>query len=161
VTSSPDRLQEVIDLLRTKTAHDFRLYKKGTLERRIERRMALSGIAINDMERYLALLRGNPGELSLLAKDLLINVTRFFRDPAVFDFLAKQIIPDLIRGRESDQPIRIWIAGCSTGEETYSLAMIFREVLAIEKSDIKLQSSRPTSIPMPSPARATASIRKP
>jgi two-component system, chemotaxis family, CheB/CheR fusion protein len=137
--SSPDRLQEIIDLLRTKTAHDFRLYKKGTLQRRIERRMALSTIAADDMDRYLEFLRGNAGELNLLAKDLLINVTSFFRDPAVFDFLAKQIIPDLVRGRDSEEPIRIWIAGCSTGEETFSLAMLFREAITAEKSEVKLQ----------------------
>jgi two-component system CheB/CheR fusion protein len=137
--SSPDRLQEIIDLLRTKTAHDFRLYKKGTLQRRIERRMGLSAIPTDDMDRYVEFLRGNAGELNLLAKDLLINVTSFFRDPAVFDFLAKQIIPGMVRGRDSEQPIRIWIAGCSTGEETYSLAMLFREAITAEKSEVKLQ----------------------
>jgi two-component system CheB/CheR fusion protein len=137
--SSPDILQQIIDLLHTKTAHDFRLYKKGTLQRRIERRMALSAIKIDNMEAYLALLRGNANELNLLAKDLLINVTSFFRDPTVFDFLAKEIIPDLIRGRGSEQPIRIWVAGCSTGEETYSLAMLFREAITAAKSDVKLQ----------------------
>ncbi len=137
--ASPDRLQEIIGLLRTKTAHDFRLYKKGTLERRIERRMALSGIGTGDMTAYLALLRRNPVELNLLAKDLLINVTSFFRDPKVFDFLATRIIPELIHGRGNDQPLRVWIAGCSTGEETYSLAMLFREAIEAANGNIKLQ----------------------
>jgi two-component system CheB/CheR fusion protein len=137
--ASQDCLQQIIDLLRTKTAHDFRLYKKGTLQRRIERRMTLSAIETEDMEAYLALLRRDASELNLLAKDLLINVTSFFRDPKVFDFLAKQIIPELIRGRGNDQPLRIWVAGCSTGEETYSLAMLFREAIAAENSNIKLQ----------------------
>jgi two-component system CheB/CheR fusion protein len=137
--SSADGLQEIIDLLRTKTAHDFRLYKKGTLQRRIERRMGLSAIPTHDMDRYLELLRGDAEELNLLAKDLLINVTSFFRDPTVFDYLAKQIIPGLVRGRDREQPIRVWIAGCSTGEETYSLAMLFREAIAAEKSEVKLQ----------------------
>jgi two-component system CheB/CheR fusion protein len=137
--SSPDVLQQIIDLLRTKTTHDFRLYKKGTLQRRIDRRMALSAIKIDDMEAYLALLNTNATELNLLAKDLLINVTSFFRDPTVFDFLAKEVIPELIRGRGSEQPIRIWVAGCSTGEETYSLAMLFREAITAAKSDVKLQ----------------------
>jgi two-component system CheB/CheR fusion protein len=137
--SSPDILQQIIDLLHTKTAHDFRLYKKGTLQRRIERRMALSAIKIDNMEAYMALLRSNANELNLLAKDLLINVTSFFRDPTVFDFLAKEIVPDLIRGRGSEQPIRIWVAGCSTGEETYSLAMLFREAITAAKSYVKLQ----------------------
>ena len=84
-------------------------------------------------------LRSDANELDLLAKDLLINVTSFFRDPKVFDFLAEKIVPDLVRSQPPDHPIRIWIAGCSTGEETYSLAMLFREEIAAAKRNIKLQ----------------------
>ncbi len=132
-------LPKIIDLLRTKTAHDFTLYKPGTLQRRIERRMAMAAIETDDMDRYLGLLRSDTDELNLLAKDLLINVTSFFRDPKVFDFLATKIIPELVRSQPQDQPIRIWIAGCSTGEETYSLAMVFREQIAAAQRNIKLQ----------------------
>ncbi|MDB5397265.1 MAG: chemotaxis protein CheB [Rhodospirillales bacterium] len=132
-------LTEIIALLRTKTAHDFTLYKPGTLQRRIERRMAMAAIAIDCMDRYLEILRNDTGELELLAKDLLINVTSFFRDPKVFDFLAEKVIPDLLRNRTEDQPLRIWIAGCSTGEETYSLTMLFREAIIEAKSNVKLQ----------------------
>ncbi len=156
-----DRLQDIIDLLRTKTAHDFRLYKKGTLLRRIERRMALSAIAVEDTDRYLSLLRSDPSELGLLAKDLLINVTSFFRDPTVFDFLAKEIVPDLVRGRTSDQPLRVWIAGCSTGEETYSLVMLLREAIAAEKSNIKLQIFASDVDADASPPRGKVSIPTP
>jgi len=106
-------LQEIIDLLRAKTAHDFRLYKPGTLQRRIGLRMALAGVAT--MDRYIGILRSDTGELDLLAKDLLINVTSFFRDPHVFDVLAEKVVPYLVRSHPSDQPIRIWVAGCSTG----------------------------------------------
>ena len=130
---------EIIDLLRTKTAHDFTLYKPGTLQRRIERRMAMAAIEKDSIDRYLEILRKDTGELDLLAKDLLINVTSFFRDPKVFELLAEKIIPDLIRGRTSDRPLRIWIAGCSTGEETYSLAMLFREQITAVKGNVKLQ----------------------
>jgi two-component system CheB/CheR fusion protein len=139
----PDRAQRwlatVIDLLRTKTTHDFRHYKPGTLERRIERRMAMAAVETDDMERYLEILRGDSHELDLLAKDLLINVTSFFRDPKVFDFLAEKIVPDLVSNQAPDVPLRIWVAGCSTGEETYSLAMLFREQITAAKSDVKLQ----------------------
>ncbi len=79
--TTQDRLPEIIDLLRTKAAHDFRLYKPGTLQRRIERRMVMAGIETGDMGRYLDVLRNDSSELHLLAKDLLINVTGFFRDP--------------------------------------------------------------------------------
>ena len=136
---SADWLPEIIELLRKKTSHDFRLYKEGTLRRRIERRMAIASIESDDMERYLDVLKGDDKELERLATDLLINVTSFFRDPGVFDVLSKQIIPDLIRGHSIDQPLRIWIAGCSTGEETYSLAMLFREEITAAKREIKLQ----------------------
>jgi two-component system CheB/CheR fusion protein len=134
-----DWLPEIIDRLRTKTAHDFRLYKPGTLRRRIERRMAMASIETDDMDRYLDVLRSDTSELDLLAQDLLINVTSFFRDPKVFDFLAEKIIPDLVRTQAPDRPLRIWIAGCSTGEETYSLAMLFREQITAAKRNIKLQ----------------------
>ncbi len=135
----PDWLPRIVDVLRANTPHDFRLYKQGTLRRRIERRMGLQGIANNDAERYLDILRRDAGELDLLAKDLLINVTSFFRDAAVFELLAKTIVPDLVRNQPPDQPLRIWVAGCSTGEEAYSLAMLFREEITAAKRNLKLQ----------------------
>jgi two-component system CheB/CheR fusion protein len=134
-----DWLPEIVEILRTRTAHDFSLYKHGTLQRRIERRMAMAAIETDDMNRYLDVLRSDTGELDLLAKDLLINVTSFFRDTQVFDLLAEKIVPDLVRNHSPDQPLRIWIAGCSTGEETYSLAMLFREEIAAAKRNIRLQ----------------------
>jgi two-component system CheB/CheR fusion protein len=134
-----DWLPKVIEILRTKTAHDFTQYKRGTLQRRVERRMALAAIETEDMDRYLDVLKSDAGELELLAKDLLINVTGFFRDRNVFDLLAAKIVPDLVNGQALDQPLRIWIAGCSTGEETYSIAMLFREAIATAKRNVKLQ----------------------
>lgn len=136
---APDWLPEIVDLLRKKTAHDFRLYKEGTLRRRIERRMAMASIETDDMERYLDALRSDEKELDRLASDLLINVTSFFRDPGVFDVLAKTVVADLVNNHSIDQPLRLWIAGCSTGEETYSLAMLFREEITAAKREIKLQ----------------------
>ncbi len=133
----PDLFAEIVDLLRRKTAHDFALYKPGTLLRRIERRMTLAGA--DDSARYLDMLRQNPAELELLAKELLINVTSFFRDPKAFELLAEEVIPDLVRRHPADRPLRTWVAGCSTGEETYSLAMLFLEEIAAAKRNIKLQ----------------------
>lgn len=132
-------VSQILDLLRTRTAHDFRLYKAGTLQRRIERRMAMAAIEPDGVERYLDLLSNNAGELDLLAKDLLINVTSFFRDRQVFDFLANKTIPNLVRNHPPDRPLRIWIAGCSSGEETYSLAMLFREEITAAARHLKLQ----------------------
>jgi two-component system, chemotaxis family, CheB/CheR fusion protein len=130
-------LPEIIALLRASTSHDFTLYKTGTLQRRIERRMGLA--AHDTMVSYLEKLRSDPAEIDLLVKDLLINVTSFFRDPPVFEMLATKIVPDMVRDHPTDRPLRIWIAGCSTGEEAYSLAMLFREVIIASKRDIKLQ----------------------
>jgi two-component system, chemotaxis family, CheB/CheR fusion protein len=135
----PDGFAQIIELLRTKTAHNFTLYKPGTLKRRIERRMGLLSIEATDTARYHDLLTNDDAELGLLAKDLLINVTNFFRDPKVFAFLADHTLPDLIKAHPADQPIRIWIAGCSTGEEAYSVAMLFREAITVAKRNIQLQ----------------------
>jgi two-component system CheB/CheR fusion protein len=134
-----NRLADILDLLRERAKHDFRLYKPGTLERRIERRMAMVAIEARDIDRYVELLRNNQAELALLARDLLINVTSFFRDPKVFALLERDIIPGLVSGRAAGDALRIWIAGCSTGQETYSLAMLFSERMAAEKNEAKLQ----------------------
>jgi len=134
---APDWLAPAIDLLRTRTAHNFSLYKPSTLRRRIERRMAMA--AIIEPKQYLGVLRQDAVELELLAKDLLINVTSFFRDPKAFELLAEQIVPDLVRRHEKDRPLRIWVAGCSTGEETYSMVMLFLEEIAATKPAVTLQ----------------------
>ncbi len=132
-----DLLPEIVTLLRTKTVHDFSLYKHGTLERRVERRMAMAGVP--SATGYLALLRRDGQELDELSRDLLINVTTFFRDPAVFEYLAKNAIPGLLRDHPPERPLRIWVAGCSSGEEAYSVAILFREQIIVSKRDIKLQ----------------------
>ena len=132
-------LHAIIDLLRTRTSHDFTLYKHGTLKRRIERRMSMATGFVRDMAGYMTSLKTDPAELELLAKDILINVTKFFRDANVFDYLAQTIVPMLVRNHIDGQPLRIWIAGCSTGEEAYSLAMLLHEEITASKCNIKLQ----------------------
>lgn len=132
-------LLDIINVLRAKTAHDFTSYKPGTLQRRVERRMGMKGLSPNAMDQYLALIDEEKGERDDLAKDLLINVTSFFRDRAVFETLGNTVIPDLVKAHSPDQPLRIWIAGCSSGEEAYSIAILFREALSASNSPIKLQ----------------------
>jgi len=138
---APDNVQEafagIIDLLAAKTSHDFSLYKRGTLQRRIERRMAMAGL--DDSAAYLQVLRKDARERELLAKDLLINVTHFFRDPAAFDELGDKIISELVQRQPLDRPLRIWVPGCSTGEEAYSITMLFLEQIAAAKRNVKLQ----------------------
>lgn len=134
-----DWLPEIIDQLRTRTAHDFSPYKRGTLQRQILRRMGISSMDEAAMAVYLEHLRTDPDEAHLLAKELLINVTNFFRDRKAFEFLAERIAPDLIARRQADNVLRAWIAGCSTGEEAYSLAMIFLEQIPGDNAGFKLQ----------------------
>jgi len=131
------QLAAIVELLRSRTPHDFTLYKEGTLLRRIERRMAVTGIA--DWAAYLEALGGNAGEIDLLARDLLINVTHFFRDPQAFETLAEAVVAGLVRDPPPDRPLRVWVPGCSTGEEAYSLAMLFLEAAAEAKRPVKLQ----------------------
>jgi chemotaxis methyl-accepting protein methylase len=120
-------LEKAIILLRTHTGHDFSLYKRNTLHRRIERRMGIH--QIHKIAGYVRYLQENSQELDLLFKELLIGVTSFFRDPAAWDELRKKILPALIASRTDGQVMRAWVAGCSTGEEAYSLAMVFKEVV--------------------------------
>jgi len=133
-----DALPRIIEHLRKNTAHNFALYKMGTLQRRIERRMALASIPATEMMRYLEVIQHDKAERNLLATDLLINVTRFFRDPDVFELLSATIAPQIVRLHSEDRPLRIWVAGCSTGEEAYSLAIVFSEAIAASGRAIKL-----------------------
>ena len=120
-------LEKAIILLRTHTGHDFSLYKKNTFYRRIERRMGIHQIdKIGDYVRYL---QENSQELDLLFKELLIGVTSFFRDAACWEELRKKILPALIASRPHGHVLRAWVPGCSTGEEAYSLAMVFKEAM--------------------------------
>lgn len=109
-------------------AQDLTLYKNGTLRRRIAQRMAMAGVASHAPGAYLDLLRRDPKELDRLVADLLIHVTDFFRDPEVFERLAMSAIPKLLDALPADRPLRIWSAGCSTGEEAYSLAILCDEI---------------------------------
>ena len=127
----PGFLDKVIVLLRAQTGHDFSLYKKSTISRRIERRMGLHQLArISDYLRYL---RENPAESELLFNELLIGVTSFFRDAAVWEQLKTEVIPALLASHPDGAVLRAWTPGCSTGEEAYSLAMIFKEVIEESK----------------------------
>ena len=127
VAEVPAPLQKILLLVRQHTGHDFSLYKSTTIVRRLERRMALHQIA--EPEVYARYLVEYPGEIKLLFKDMLIGVTSFFRDPEAFEALKDKVIPKLLEQRPADQPVRVWVPGCATGEEAYSLAILFREYL--------------------------------
>ena len=131
-------LDKVAILLRARTGHDFSLYKKNTLYRRIERRMGLQ--QINRIEQYVRYLQENLQEQDLLFKELLVGVTSFFRDPPAWMNLRDQVLPALLNRYPNGGLLRAWSAGCSTGEEAYSLAIVFKEALA------QLNPSKPFSL---------------
>jgi two-component system, chemotaxis family, CheB/CheR fusion protein len=123
-------LQRILVLLRARTGHDFRSYKASTVRRRIERRMNVHQVKLP--QDYVAYLRENPYELDLLFSELLISVTSFFRDPDAFAALGESALPALIAARPVGQDLRVWVPGCASGEEAYSIAILIREHL--EKS---------------------------
>lgn len=120
-------LEKVFILLRAHTGNDFSLYKRSTIYRRIERRMGLH--QIDKIANYVRYLRDNPREVDLLFKELLIGVTSFFRDPASWEHLGHEVLPELLRSRPQSGVLRAWVPGCSTGEEAYSLAIVLSEAL--------------------------------
>jgi len=127
----------ILTTLRLVTGHDFSQYKRSTIERRIERRMVHHHL--KDLDAYLELLKSDPTEPQALFRELLINVTSFFRDPLAFSALRTDVLPALIAGRRDPQALRIWVAGCATGEEAYSLAIVVREWMEEHHSDLKVQ----------------------
>ena len=122
---SIDALEKIVIVLRARSGHDFSQYKKSTLYRRIERRMGLH--QVDGIASYARLLQANPQEQDLLFNELLIGVTSFFRDPAAWEALRERAFPALFAERPKGGSLRAWIPACSTGEEAYSLAMIFKE----------------------------------
>lgn len=137
---SPDPangLERIFLLLRAQTGHDFSQYKRNTILRRIARRMAVH--QIDKMEDYLRYLQLTREEVDALFRDLLIGVTNFFRDAEIFDEIRKQVLPLLTEGRSPESVIRVWVPGCSTGEEAYSLAILLRERMLERKESFKVQ----------------------
>ncbi|MHB9037529.1 MAG: chemotaxis protein CheB [Armatimonadota bacterium] len=132
-------LQKILRLLTTRTGHDFSLYKKSTLYRRIEKRAGLH--QIGGISEYASYVEQSPEEMDALFRELLIGVTRFFRDPEAFEYLQDKVIPDLVKSAAQGCSIRVWVPACSTGEEAYSLAILLRECLDRLRPDagIKLQ----------------------
>lgn len=130
-------LEAILDLLVARTKSDFGPYKKATLLRRIERRMGINHIA--QISDYLKFLHENTDEVTQLAKDMLINVTSFFRDAEAFEELREKVIAPLIQEKEDGSSLRVWVPGCSTGEESYSIAIMFLEEIEKAKKKFTLQ----------------------
>jgi two-component system, chemotaxis family, CheB/CheR fusion protein len=125
-------IDKIIILIREQTGHDFSMYKKTTLLRRIERRKGIH--KIDKIQNYVRYMQENPIETEILFKELLIGVTSFFRDPEVWKVLAEKVLPEMLEKLPNDYTLRAWVTGCSTGEEAYSLAIVFKETMAKSKN---------------------------
>jgi len=130
-------IQKIFSLIRSATGHDLSHYKQTTIRRRIERRMAIH--QVNKMADYVKYLQQTPPEVDILFKDMLIGVTNFFRDPEAFKVLKEQVLPALLKNKDPDSLIRIWCVGCSTGEEAYSMAILFSEAMNLVKQHFNIQ----------------------
>jgi len=125
--SIPAELQKLFLLLKNQTGHDFSLYKPNTIFRRIQKRLDM--LQIQTLTDYVYYLHHHPGEIAILFKELLINVTNFFRDPDAFELLKNELLNTVLIDKLTDTPIRVWVPGCSTGEEAYSIAILFLECM--------------------------------
>lgn len=132
-----DQVNGIVALLRVRANFDFSPYKKQTLTRRIQRRMGLRHV--EQMSDYLALLRTDAAETKALFKDLLIGVTSFFREPQAWEFLEREVVPRLIGEKDPRAPLRVWVPGCSSGEEAYTLAMLLIEQIDRAQKPLQLQ----------------------
>ena len=130
-------LQKIFLLIRSTTGHDFSQYKQNTIHRRIERRMAVH--QIDKISEYVAYLEKNPSEIKPLFKDFLITVTNFFRDPKAFECLNDEVILPMVRTKPNDANIRVWVPGCATGEEAYSIAILLSEAAKALKKHFNVQ----------------------
>jgi two-component system CheB/CheR fusion protein len=130
-------LRDILVNLRARTGHDFRYYKRATMLRRIERRLQVN--TVPDLIAYRDLLKDNPREVTALLSDMLIGVTSFFRDREAFESLERDVLPALFKGKAEGDQVRAWVAGCSTGEEAYSLAMLLTEQRELLRSEANVQ----------------------
>lgn len=131
-TKEANAIQKILMLLRTQTGHDFSQYKKNTITRRIDRRLAFHQLP--DYGHYINFLRENPQEIDVLFNELLIGVTKFFRDSQAFESLKDKLYR-ILRHKPDGEPVRVWVAGCSTGEEAYSIAILIMEYF--NRADLK------------------------
>ncbi|HEY3415454.1 MAG TPA: chemotaxis protein CheB, partial [Armatimonadota bacterium] len=132
-----EALQKIFLLLRAQTRHDFSDYKLNTVLRRIERRMVIH--QFDNLAAYVHYLQQTPSEVIILFRELLIGVTRFFREPEAFNAVKTQVMPLLFDEKSTGDSVRVWVPGCSTGEEAYSLAMLFHEFASARHPEIKVQ----------------------
>src|SRR5262249_47648192 len=128
--SADKQFEAMLVYLQQQRGFDFTGYKRPSLMRRVDKRM--QSLQLQDFGDYYDYLQVHPGECALLFNPILTNVTSFFRDGAAWDFLAGEVLPQLLKHKPAGEPLRVWSAGCASGEEAYSVAMLFAEAMGIE-----------------------------
>jgi two-component system, chemotaxis family, CheB/CheR fusion protein len=136
-TRDEESLANIIQLLKKATSVDFAHYKMNTIRRRIVRRMLI--YKLDTLSDYYNYLKQHPGEITILYQDILINVTSFFRDPDTMEYMKKTLLPKILKTKGDGEQVRVWIPACATGEEAYSLAIIFKEILGDKLRDLQVQ----------------------
>ena len=150
-------LEVLLDYLRRSRGFDFTGYKRTSLSRRIDKRM--QDVGADSYLGYLDHLEVDPEEFTQLFNTILLNVTGFFRDPPAWDYLVAEILPRILADKGEDEPVRIWSAGCASGEEAYTLAMVAAETLGPTRCGNGSRSTAPTSTRRPSPRPARPATR--
>ena len=137
ITVSEEQMEHIFDAVRTGSGHDFNYYKTPTIIRRLSKRMQALGYS--DTADYVHYINSNKEEAGLLSKELFINVTRFFRDKEAFDLLYKKVIPVLVNGKAQNEVVKIWVCACSTGEEAYSIALLFDKYIQEHNAKVQIK----------------------
>ena len=137
LATDPEARDQILRMLHGKSGIDFTLYRQTTISRRLARRMMIHGV--DTLGGYLRYLEAHPSQVHALCNDLLVNVTRFFRDPEAFQILQRSVFPSIVKERPADAPLRVWAPGCATGEEAYSLVIVLLEFLGDAASAVPIQ----------------------
>ena len=137
LATDPEARDQILRMLHGKSGIDFTLYRQTTISRRLARRMMIHGV--DTLGGYLRYLEAHPSQVHALCNDLLVNVTRFFRDPEAFQILQRSVFPSIVKERPADAPVRVWAPGCATGEEAYSLVIVLLEFLGDAASAVPIQ----------------------
>lgn len=159
VKKSSDLINQILVILKSRVKYDFRPYRKPMVLRRISRGMGI--VQSKNMKQYLDFLEEYPEEVTSLYKDLLISVTAFFRDPDAYEILEKEVLPALVSTHKGDLPVRIWVAGCATGEKAYSIAMLLWEAMIAANVPVKFLQPPMQSSPSTYRVESKVSIKRP
>ena len=157
-SAEEERFEHLLVFLQQQRGFDFTGYKRPSLVRRVLRRMQMLGL--REFDAYSDYLQVHPEEFGQLFNTILINVTSFFRDPHAWEYLEKRVLPEILKAKSASETVRVWSAGCASGQEAYTVAILFAEALGAQRSASASRSMRPTPTRKRSPRRGSPAIRR-